>query len=90
MLVLTRKSGEKIIIGDDIVVSVLDVTGSQVRIGIEAPREIAVHRSEIHKRIQEENLLAAGVEAADFMAAEKLWRPREERKDRTRRTQGEG
>ena len=75
MLVLTRKSGEKIIIGDDIVVTVLDVAGTQVRIGIEAPREIAVHRSEIYERIQEENLLAAGVEPADIMAAEKLWRP---------------
>ena len=76
MLVLTRKSGEKIVIGDNIVVTVLDVAGTQVRIGIEAPREIAVHRSEIHKKIQEENLLAASVDAADFMAAEKRWTPR--------------
>ena len=89
MLVLTRKSGEKIIIGDDIVVTVLDVAGTQVRIGIEAPREIAVHRSEIYEGIQEENLLAAGVEAADFMAAEKLWRPQEEREAGTGRTQSE-
>ena len=75
MLVLTRKSGEKITIGDEVVVSVLEVRGSQVRLGIEAPKGIAVHRSEIYERIQEENLLAAGVEPADFMAAEKLWRP---------------
>ena len=73
MLVLTRKSGEKITIGDDVVISVLEVRGTQVKVGIEAPKGIAVHRSEIYERIQEENLLAAGVEAADFAEAEKLW-----------------
>lgn len=75
MLVLTRKSGEKITIGDDIIVKVLEIKGSQVKVGIEAPKGIAVHRSEIYERIQQENLLAAGVEATDFVTAEKLWRP---------------
>ena len=75
MLVLTRKSGEKITIGDDIIVKVLEIKGSQVKVGIEAPKGIAVHRSEIHERIQQENLLAAGVEATDFVAAEGLWKP---------------
>ncbi|RLB95571.1 MAG: carbon storage regulator [Deltaproteobacteria bacterium] len=72
MLVLTRKSGEKITIGDDIVVTVLEIKGSQVKLGIEAPNGVSIHRSEIYERIQEENLLAAGVGAADFAAAEKL------------------
>ncbi|NVL89395.1 MAG: carbon storage regulator CsrA [Desulfobacterales bacterium] len=83
MLVLTRKSGEKITIGDDVVVKVLEIKGSQVKIGIEAPKGVAVHREEIYDRIQKENLLAAGVEAADFEAAEKLWTPRKNMKEKT-------
>ena len=89
MLVLTRKSGEKITIGDEVVVNILEIRGSQVRLGIEAPKGVAVHRSEIYERIQEENLLAAGVEAADFQAAEKLCRPQEKHEARTGRSQSE-
>jgi len=81
MLVLTRKSDEKITIGDDIIVSVLEIKGSQVKLGIEAPKGIAVHRSEIYERIQDENLLAANVVAADFVEAEKLWKPRKGNQD---------
>jgi carbon storage regulator len=81
MLVLTRKSDEKINIGDDVVVSVLEIKGSQVKLGIEAPKGIAVHRSEIYERIQDENLLAASVVAADLVEAEKLWIPRKGPKD---------
>ncbi len=54
MLVLSRSIGEKILIGDDIVISVEDMRYGQVRIGIEAPREITVHRLEIAKRIERE------------------------------------
>ncbi len=54
MLILSRGIGEKIIIGDDIVVSVEDMRHHQVRIGIEAPREVTVHRLEIAKRIERE------------------------------------
>ncbi|MBW1739634.1 MAG: carbon storage regulator CsrA [Deltaproteobacteria bacterium] len=75
MLVLTRKSGEKITIGDDIVVTILDISGTQVKVGIEAPRGISVHRSEIYEKIQEQNRLAADVDAADFVTAEKFWIP---------------
>ena len=82
MLVLTRKSDEKITIGDDIIVSVLEIKGSQVKLGIEAPKGIAVHRSEIYERIQDENLLAANVGAADFVEAEKLWKPRKGHQDK--------
>ncbi len=81
MLVLTRKSDEKITIGDDIVVSVLEIRGSQVKLGIEAPKGVAVHRSEIYEKIQDENLSAADVIAADFVEAEKLWVPRKGPKD---------
>jgi carbon storage regulator len=54
MLILTRRIGETIMIGDDVSITVLDINGKQVRIGIDAPMEIKVHRKEIFLRIQEE------------------------------------
>ena len=54
MLILTRRNGETIRIGDDIEVTVLAVTGNQTRIGIDAPQEIPVHREEVYQRILEE------------------------------------
>ncbi|NLK07681.1 MAG: carbon storage regulator CsrA [Firmicutes bacterium] len=59
MLVLTRKIDESIIIGDDIKIVVVDIRGDQVKVGIDAPREIPVHREEIYAEIQAENLRAA-------------------------------
>jgi len=56
MLILTRRVGEALMIGDDISISVLGVKGNQVRIGIDAPREVAVHREEIFNRIKSEEL----------------------------------
>jgi carbon storage regulator len=54
MLILTRRVGEAVMIGDEVVVTVLGVKGSQVRLGIEAPKDVAVHREEIYRRIQRE------------------------------------
>jgi carbon storage regulator len=52
MLILTRRTNESIMIGDDITITILGVTGQQVRIGCNAPQEVAVHREEIYKRIK--------------------------------------
>ena len=54
MLILTRRVGETLMIGDDVTVTVLGVKGNQIRLGVNAPKEVAVHREEIYERIQSE------------------------------------
>lgn len=56
MLILTRRVGETLMVGDDVSVTVLGVKGNQVRIGVNAPKEVSVHREEIYQRIQKEKL----------------------------------
>jgi carbon storage regulator len=59
MLILTRRSGETLMVGDEVTVTVLSVNGNQVRIGINAPKHIAVHREEIYNNIQREKQISA-------------------------------
>ena len=59
MLILTRRVGERLMIGDDVSVTVLDVKGNQVRIGVNAPSSVPVHREEIYERIQAERVDAS-------------------------------
>jgi len=65
MLVLTRRLGETIVIGDDIVIKIVDIHGKQIRVGIEAPSEVSVYRGEIYDRIMQENKAAVKASATD-------------------------
>lgn len=81
MLILTRKLGESIRIGDNIRITVSDVKGKQIRIGIEAPDDITVHREEVYTMIQEHNELAAKQETIDVIQLSKLWTDQVSRKE---------
>lgn len=74
MLVLTRKIGEQILIGDDIVITVLDSRGEGMRIGIEAPRGVKIQREEVVRAVTEANLAAAAADAAAADALKALLR----------------
>lgn len=65
MLVLSRHRDESIIIGDNIVVTIVDIRGDKVRLGIEAPKEVPVHRQEVYEAIQRENAKAAQIKPGD-------------------------
>jgi carbon storage regulator len=82
MLVLSRHRDESIIIGDDIVITVVDIRGDKVRLGINAPVEIPVHRQEVYEAIQRENRQAAQIDpsaARDAVASQNDPRPHERR-----------
>ncbi|WP_369054573.1 MULTISPECIES: carbon storage regulator CsrA [Kineococcus] len=68
MLVLTRKAGESVVIGDEVVVRVLEVRGDVVRVGIDAPRDVQVHRQEVYEAVREANIAAASASAEAISA----------------------
>jgi carbon storage regulator len=72
LLILTRKVGESIAIGDDIQVSVVEIKGTQVKLGIRAPKDVTVHREEIYLKIQEENRRASQVSKEALVSVEDL------------------
>ena len=74
MLILTRKLGEKINIGDDITVTLVEIKGAQVKLGIEAPKHIEIHRQEIYERIREENLSSSDINDSDLSRAVSLYK----------------
>ena len=69
MLILTRRVGESLMIGDDVTVTVLGVKGNQVRVGVDAPREVGVHRQEIYERIRAGQARPPAGQAGDGSAA---------------------
>ena len=76
MLVLTRKTNESIIIGDEIAVMVLGIEGDHVKLGITAPKDIAVHRREVYEQIKKANEEAAKSSLTDISSVVKLLPPR--------------
>jgi carbon storage regulator len=72
LLILTRKVGESVAIGDDIQVSVVEIKGTQVKLGIRAPKDVTVHREEIYLKIQEENKRASQVSTDTLGSLEDL------------------
>src|SRR3982750_4603315 len=88
MLVLSRHRDESIIIGDDIVITVVDIRGDKVRLGIAAPIEISVHRQEVYEAIQRENRQASRLDPPDARQLESLNPPPLRRALRRPRTEG--
>jgi len=72
MLILTRKLGEQITIEDDITITLIEIKGSHVKLGIDAPKNVVIHRREIYERIREENLGSSMVVDADLSRAESI------------------
>jgi carbon storage regulator len=62
VLIITRRPGEKIMLGDDVVIEVIEVSGSSVRVGIDAPKSVPVYREEIWRAVKDENAAAAAIE----------------------------
>jgi len=74
MLILTRKAGESLHLGDDIKITVFSVQGKQVKIGIDVPEDMTVYRDEVYQRIKDENRQAMETRDNDLLAVTRLWK----------------
>jgi len=81
MLVLTRRPGESIVVGQDIIITVIEIKGGQVRIGIDAPREVQVHREEVYEQVRQENIaaVASSQKAKEALSGTPAEEPKEPR-----------
>lgn len=73
MLILTRRPGESLYLGDTIKVTVLNVQGRQIKLGLEVPDDMTVYREELYKKVKEQNELALSTNADDLLAVTQLW-----------------
>lgn len=73
MLILTRKPGESLYVGDDIRITVLSLQGKQVKIGVTLPEDMVVYREEVYRRVMEENRMALETSNEDLLVAAQLW-----------------
>lgn len=80
MLILTRRPGESIHLGDEIKITVLSIQGKQIKIGIEVPDDVTVYREEIYLRVQEQNKMAVELSDQDIRAAAELWHRQDTKK----------
>jgi carbon storage regulator len=78
MLVLTRRAGESVMIGDDVIITVLEARGDVIRLGIQAPRDVQVHREEVYRELQAANREAASPTEDAVQAVTKMLRSPEE------------
>ena len=78
MLVLTRRLGESVIISDSIKITIVDIEGRQVKVGIQAPKDITIFRQEVYDRIKQENISAAKATMADIKSAAKMLKIKKE------------
>jgi carbon storage regulator len=73
MLILTRRSGQSLYVGDNIRITVLGIQGKQVKIGLELPGDMTVYRDEVYQRVMEENRMAIQTSNEDLLVAAELW-----------------
>lgn len=73
MLILTRRPGESLYVGDNIRITVLSLQGKQVKIGLDVPSDMVVYREEVYKRVMEENRMALAINNDDLYVAAQLW-----------------
>ena len=66
MLIITRRAGERIMVGDDVVLEIMEIVGNSVRVGIRAPRSVPVYREEIYAAVRDENRAAAGASPVEL------------------------